>query len=518
MIDLSPADETIVNAILKKHIAKCEVRAFGSRHKWTAKSYSDLDLAIVGTAKLDKNVIYALQEAFEESELSFRVDVLDWYAISDEFRQIIEQGYTVIQEKEIDNQLPAGWTVKRLGDVVDIVMGQSPNGAFCNNNGDGTPLLNGPTEFTHKYPKPVQFTSHITKQSKIGDILFCVRGSTTGKMNWADKNYVIGRGLAAIRHTTDTSLNPFIKALIEQNLDVILSSATGSTFPNVSRDLLDSILVNVPPIDEQKEIAAILSSLDDKIELNRQTNQTLEEMAQSIFKEWFIDFNFPDENGNPYRDSGGLMIDSELGQIPASWSVGKLGSMCEVISKGTTPTSLQIENLDKNIPFIKVKDIAFNGTINISGLDLIPDEVHKKVLKRSILKTGDILFSIAGTIGRVSILPENLNNSNCNQAVAFIRLKDREYLEFIHQHLISQNIQGLILGSVVQGVQANVSLTTLGNIPVIFPDKYSLLSFNCLIKPVYKKNTDNDTQISSAICIRDTLLPKLMSGNITRIG
>ena len=101
MIDISPADEIIVNAILKKHVAKCEVRAFGSRHKWTAKSYSDLDLAIVGTGKLDKNVIYALQEAFEESELSFRVDVLDWYAISDEFRQIIEQGYTVIQEKQL---------------------------------------------------------------------------------------------------------------------------------------------------------------------------------------------------------------------------------------------------------------------------------------------------------------------------------------------------------------------------------------------------------------------------------
>ncbi|MBY0245031.1 MAG: restriction endonuclease subunit S, partial [Sphingobacteriaceae bacterium] len=291
-------------------------------------------------------------------------------------------------------------------------------------------------------------------------------------------------------------------------------AASGATRNALTKGHIENLDIIAPSIEEQKKIAAILSSLDDKIELNRQTNQTLEEIAQTLFKEWFIDFNFPDENGNPYRDSGGAMIDSELGLIPASWSVGKLGGICEVISKGTTPTSLQIENLDKNIPFIKVKDIACNGTINISGLDLIPNDVHKKILKRSILKTGDILFSIAGTIGRVFILPENLNNSNCNQAVAFIRLKDREYLEFIHQHLISQNIQGLILGSVVQGVQANVSLTTLGNIPVLFPDEYSLMRFNCLIKPIYKKITGNNTQISSVVCIRDTLLPKLMSGKI----
>lgn len=142
MIDISPADEMIVNAILKKHVAKCEVRAFGSRHKWMAKSYSNLDLVIVGAAKLDKSVIYALQEAFEESELSFRVDVLDWHAISDEFRAIIEQGYSVIQEKQIDNQLPAGWTVKKLGDVCHIQTG--PFGSQLKNEQyiyDGTPVI-----------------------------------------------------------------------------------------------------------------------------------------------------------------------------------------------------------------------------------------------------------------------------------------------------------------------------------------------------------------------------------------
>ena len=515
MIDISPADEIIVNAILKKHVAKCEVRAFGSRHKWTAKSYSDLDLAIVGTGKLDKNVIYALQEAFEESELSFRVDVLDWYAISDEFRQIIEQGYSVIQEKEIDNQLPAGWTVKKLGDVVDYISDRVSVNLLSNANYISTEnmLSNyGGITISSGLPNSSNAAEFINEDILISNIRPYFK-----KIWLADKNGGCSNDVLVLRNKDKNKFcTKFLYYALANNhfFDYVMAGSRGTKMPRGDKAQISHYSMLIPSLDEQKKIAAILSSLDDKIELNRQTNQTLEEMAQSIFKEWFIDFNFPDENGNPYRDSGGTMIDSELGKIPSSWSIGKLGGMCEVISKGTTPTSLQIKNLDKNIPFIKVKDINCNGTIKISGLDLIPDEVHKKVLKRSILKTGDILFSIAGTIGRVSILPENLNNSNCNQAVAFIRLKDREYLEFIHQHLISQNIQGLILGSVVQGVQANVSLTTLGSIPVLFPDEYSLLRFNCLIKPIYKKITDNNTQISSVIYIRDTLLPKLMSGKI----
>ncbi|MBY0379724.1 MAG: nucleotidyltransferase domain-containing protein, partial [Burkholderiales bacterium] len=118
MIDLSPYQLEIVLNILKKHVPRFEVRAFGSRYKWTAKDYSDLDLAIVGNAILDRKIIYDLQEAFSESDLPIRVDVLDWYAISDEFKQIINQGYEVIQKKAM--QLPDGWEIKKLGDMVLI--------------------------------------------------------------------------------------------------------------------------------------------------------------------------------------------------------------------------------------------------------------------------------------------------------------------------------------------------------------------------------------------------------------
>ena len=92
------------------------------------------------------------------------------------------------------------WKEGKLVDIAEIVMGQSPKGESCNQNGNGKPLLNGPTEFSAKHPVPIQFTDAPTKQCNTGDILFCVRGSTTGRMNWADREYVIGRGVAAIRH------------------------------------------------------------------------------------------------------------------------------------------------------------------------------------------------------------------------------------------------------------------------------------------------------------------------------
>src|SRR5690606_4910526 len=140
------------------------------------------------------------------------------------------------------------------------------------------------------------------------------------------------------------------------------------------------------------------------------------------------------------------------------------------ISKGTTPRKTDVEGLEASVPFLKVKDISDNGRILKNDLMLIPREVHHKELRRSILETNDILFSIAGTIGRVAIVTEELNNINCNQAVAFIRLKNKtKYLEYVHLWIKSRETQNGINSSIVQGVQANVSLTVLGNLLIVLP-------------------------------------------------
>ena len=151
-----------------------------------------------------------------------------------------------------------------FSDIATIIMGQSPEGEYCNNEQIGEPLLNGPTEFGNYSPKPGQWTTDGKKYCNEGDILFCVRGSTTGRMNWADQSYVIGRGLAAIRHKSNTSLNWYVKAILDNHLRDILAAATGSTFPNVGKDLLNEFKVIIPDdstLSMFSEKGAQLSSL-----------------------------------------------------------------------------------------------------------------------------------------------------------------------------------------------------------------------------------------------------------------
>ena len=268
-------------------------------------------------------------------------------------------------------------------------------------------------------------------------------------------------------------------------------------------------------INEQKRIADILSAFDDKIELNNQMNQTLEDMATTLFKEWFENFNFPNEQGKPYKDNDGEMKSSELGDIPVDWEVKYLKEISETISKGTTPKKNEVDGLDSNVYFLKVKDINNDGTIEFSSLEKIPMEVHQKQLKRSILKTDDILVSIAGTIGRTSIVPSSLDDSNCNQAIAFIRLKNKNvFKKFIYQWIRTLEAQNRIQSGIVQGVQANVSLTTLGDLKIILPSDLIMNKFNSLINPIFEQIQQNQQQNQTLKQQRDTLLPKLMSGEI----
>jgi type I restriction enzyme S subunit len=190
--------------------------------------------------------------------------------------------------------------------------------------------------------------------------------------------------------------------------------------------------IPLPPIETQRDIACILGGVDDKIELNRQINQTLEQIAQTIFKSWFVDFEpvkakieakaagrdperaamcaisgklepelnqLPPEQYQQLAATAALfpdgLVESEVGLIPVGWEVVTLDSLSTKISKGTTPTKQDIASAadDPLIPFIKVKDIGEDGELNRDGIDKIPDTVHRGALKRSVLNTSDILFS-----------------------------------------------------------------------------------------------------------------------------
>src|SRR5680860_1513650 len=162
--------------------------------------------------------------------------------------------------------------VMPLGDVAHIVMGLSPKGDTYNNDGVGEPLLNGPTEFGAIYPSATLYTTDPSRFSEPGDILFCVRGSTTGRMNWADRRYAIGRGIAAVRAKTGSTDTYYVYSCIAHYLDRLLALTSGSVFPSLSTGHFNSFEIPWPANHRRGAIVHILRSLDDKSALDRRIN------------------------------------------------------------------------------------------------------------------------------------------------------------------------------------------------------------------------------------------------------
>ena len=319
------------------------------------------------------------------------------------------------------SDLPKGWEEKRLGEIVEIVNGGTPstgNEDYWNGNISWiTPkdLSNFEGRYISKGEKSITKEGLKNSSAKIlpkNTILFSSR-APIGYVAIAKQEVSTNQGFKNIICDEVETHYLYMYYWLHNNAKQIEKLSSGSTFSEASTSLMKSLKITIPKIDEQKQIANILSSFDKKIELLKEQNQTLETMAQTIFKEWFVDFNYPNATSE--------MIESEIGEIPKGWKISDLRNLSEVISKGTTPIKSEKEKLLENIYFLKVKDITDNGNIKYDSLEKISSEIHTTVLKRSQLKTDDLLYSIAGTIGRIAILPKQLDNSNCNQALAFIR-------------------------------------------------------------------------------------------------
>ena len=181
-------------------------------------------------------------------------------------------------------KVPVGWHWGRLSEIADIIAGQSPQGEYYNVNEMGKPMLNGPTEFTDKYPVPVQWTTKITKLCKKGDILFTVRGSSTGRMNLADQEYCIGRGLAAIRPKSNNNIS-FIYYTLLKISEMILAEAkgAGTTFPNVSRGELMKKVILIPDT-HQNEIIAPIEQLASFSNSKQRSIDKLEILKKSLMQ------------------------------------------------------------------------------------------------------------------------------------------------------------------------------------------------------------------------------------------
>ena len=406
-----------------------------------------------------------------------------------------------------------------LGEVAHIVMGQSPPGETVSKD-KGIALLNGPTEFGSHHPAPVQFTTDPRKLAKAGDILFCVRGSTTGRMNWADQEYAIGRGIAAIRHHSDIALQPFLRGVIELELPSLLAGATGSTFPNLSSQQLAGIPVQPLCETPQRAIAHILGTLDDKIELNRRMNRTLEDMARAIFQDWFVDFGpvrAKLEVREPYLppDLWSLfpnrLVDSELGEIPEGWEVKALGELSDKPQYGYTASAKEDPIGPK---FLRITDINKKAWIE---WETVPHcEIAEQDFGKYRLRKGDILIARMADPGHGCLIEQEQEAVFASYLIRF-RPEHSCYGRFLQYWLRSDGYWELVRERGAGTTRTSLNAKVLSGFPIVVPVGPLMEAFGEGVGNLRNLIVANVEQSYSLAAQRDTLLPKLVSGEV-RLG
>ncbi len=290
----------------------------------------------------------------------------------------------------------------------------------------------------------------------------------------------------------------------------IANMAIGGAQQNLNAGMIKELIIQIPDLPTQTAIAEILSSLDDKIELNNKINKELETLAQTLFKQWFIDFEFPNEIGEPYKSSGGEMVDSELGEIPKGWEVKKLDDISS-ITIGRTPPRQEhqwFSTNDIDYKWISIRDMGNCGTYIYSTSEYLTEEAVIK-FKVPVIDINTVILSFKLTVGRVSITTERMLS---NEAIAHLNLKGTViFPEFLYLYLKQFNFD--TLGS-TSSIATAVNSKSIKSIPIISPNEEVLIRFKELVLSIFSRINNLTFENRDLINLRDTLLPKLISGEL----
>jgi len=336
-----------------------------------------------------------------------------------------------------------------------------------------------------------------------GDIVIARTGATTGINKYIDKNVPDAVFASYLVRLKINKLNDpkFIYYILSSKnyKEYIKSYIGGSAQPNANAKTLTSFKVKIPNLLEQKSISAILSSLDLKIELNSQINKNLEQIAQVIFKHWFVDFEFPNENGEPYKSSGGEMVESEIGQVPKEWKIEKLKKIIRFV-KGKKPKIILKEKSDKLSKYLTINVLSGKEYLYAQPKGVILTEKENILIVMDGASSGKIYFGVNGivasTIAKVKILNNNFST---------------EYIyHFLKYH--ENEINNHTSGSAIPHTDKNFVLS----LRIALPDANNIIfsKFNKTIGSVENKIIQNNDENKRLAKIRDALLPKLMSGEI----
>lgn len=498
-IDISPAELAIVREILKEHIPKGTLSwAFGSRVTWTAKPISDLDIALEGAAPLPSDVLIDLEEAFEASDLPWKVDVIDLNTVSPEFRAIVER-----------QRVPADWEETTLGEVVALQRGHD---LPSDTRKAGTIPVMGSFGITGY---------HDVARAKAPGVTVGRSGASVGVVSYVDTDYW---PLNTCLFATDfKGNNPRFVYHLLKTLPLAAHNS-GSAQPSLNRNYIAPIPVRVPQRCEQDGIVSIIAALDDKIELNRRMNKTLEAMARAVFRDWFVDFGPTRRKAAGETDSavilGHLIPKPEkaapladlfpdsfgVNSLPEGWKEKPLDEIAEFLN-GLALQKFPAKAGEHSMPVIKIAELR-------SGITTKSNRASRDMQQKYIINDGDFIFSWSGSL-MAKFWTEGEGALNQH----LFKVSSEKYPAWFYSQWVYHHLDEF------RRIAASKA-TTMGHIQrghlkaamTVDPGETMLTAMGAIMGPLLDLAIHNDLENQRLVTTRDLFLPKLMSGAIRLTG
>ncbi len=534
-VDIRPDHLEIVQNILRDNLpAGVKVRVFGSRAKWSTRDASDLDLALEGEGKLDRSLLNSLADAFENSALPYKVDVVDINRTSEGFRRIIESNSEPLTLQHGKSSAYGEWRKVALGDVcTKIGSGATPRGGKDVYIDEGPYTLirsqNIYNDGFHRDGLAFIGEGHASELQNVEvfeeDVLLNITGDSVARVCQVVPDVLparVNQHVAIIRPDSVNLDAGYLRYyLVSPEMQAMLLSWAGSggTRNALTKGMVQSLEIPLPPLPEQRAIAGILGALDDKIELNRRMNETLEQMARALFQSWFVDFgpvrakmegrepNLPPELWDLFPDR---LVDSELGAIPEWWAVKTIGDVTEVVG-GTTPSTKVAGYWDEGTHcWATPKDLS---RLSVPVLLDTERKITDSGLKRigsGLQPKGTVLLSSRAPIGYLAIneVPVAINQG-------FMAIKPRKGVSNLFLLYWCKSSLDEIVSHANGSTFLEISKSNFRQIPLVIPTLPVSDAYHSLASNLYDRIVVNERSTLALATQRDALLPKLVSGEIT---
>ncbi len=523
-IDITAGQRKDILALLERHLPDTKAWAYGSRVSWTSRPQSDIDMVVFATPE-QKRAVSDLREAFEESSLPFRVDLFVWDDVPGSFRKQIERDHVVLAGT---GRSSSTFRTAILGEVTKLTLSSVDKKT---KSGEFTVLLcNYMDVYSRRFIRAdIPFMTATATRKEIercrlqADDVVITKDSekhddigvpTLVRENI--KGLVCGYHLAILRPSKDELHGPYLYYVLQtgEARQQFHSFANGVTRFGLRKDDILRVKVPLPPLPEQQAIADILGALDDKIELNRRMNETLEAMARAIFKDWFVDFGpvrAKMEGRAPYLspEIWKLFPDSldEEGK-PSGWEERSLLSFLDIVSGGTPKTRVA-EYWGGKIPWFSVIDAPTNGGMYVHSTEKNISEKGLAESSAKLIHEGTTIITARGTVGKIVMAARDMTfNQSCYALRAQGPVGDR--FVYLVAVLMVHRLQVMAHGSVFP----TITRTTFNNLNFPWVGEHLFEIFEEILQPIFSKIKANGVEIEILALIRDLLLPKLMSGEI----